>query len=362
MRKKITKLSAVLSAFKTAATLYFVLAVLQSCQKNDKVLPGKLDRSASTSSTLSAPSVSNLYEVNTFFQGYPALDNAFRLCKAADNTLYATSSGAKKVYKISNTAVVTDLATFADGSNLIGVKAGEQGSVYAAVWGENSIVKIDKNGHKTKVQVSIGLKNPYDVAIGPDSTLYIADSGNDRIVKVTKNGIASVLAGKTSVEGTADGQGQNARFVLISNIRYASDNTIWVLDADPSTHVSGKSLRKITLDGNVTTFYKVTKVGVQTGIVDFAPSKKDKNFDPTMKENFFLITLNFPDSGNTEYKISHLSADKVETTIVPYNTGEYKDGSADQAVIVGANGIAVAPNGIFLTDGGSSIRKISRKL
>jgi hypothetical protein len=362
MKKTTTTLRAKSSAFKAATVLVFSLAILQACQKNDKVTPSNLNKLAAANSALSAPSVSNLYEVSTFFQGYPALDNVFRLCKASDNTLYATSPGAKKVYKISNTAVVSDLATFADGSNLIGVKAGEQGTVYVAVWGENSIVKIDKNGHKTTVPVSIGLKHPYDVAIGPDSTLYIADTGNNRIVKVTKSGVATILAGKTGTEGDADGQGQNARFVLVSNIRFAADNTIWVLDADPTNHVSGKSLRKITLDGKVSTFYKVAKVGAQTGIVDFAPSKKDKNFDPTMKENFFLITLNFPDLGNTEYKISHLSAEKVETTIVPYNSGEYKDGPADEAVLAAPSGIAVAPTGIFLTDANSAIRKISRKL
>jgi len=347
---------------KVIAAFIFTLTALQSCQKNEKLLPNKIEKNAVAKNKLSAASVADLYEVSTFFQGYPALDNVFRLCKAADNTLYATSAVAGKVYKITNTAVVSDLATFPWQSNLIGIKAGEQGTVYVAVYAENKIVKIDKNGKKTTVQVSIGLNKPSDVAIGPDSTLYITDQGNRRIVKVTKNGVASILAGKTGIAGDTDGKGGNARFVYASNIRYAADNTLWVLDADPKTLIFGKSLRKITLDGTVTTFYKITKLGVQTGMIDFAPAKKDKNFEPASKENFFLITHNVTNEGQFEYKISHLSSAKVETTIMPYREPGYQDGPADQAILSGPSGIAITSSGIFLADANSAIRKISRKL
>ncbi|MBD1365096.1 hypothetical protein IDJ77_14840 [Mucilaginibacter sp. ZT4R22] len=350
------------AGLKAIAVITFSLITLQACQKAERVTPNKIDKSAISLSALSEPSASSLYEVSTFFQGYPALDNLFRLCKSADNTLYATSAATNKVYKISTTAVVSDLTTFPAGSNLIGVKAGAEGSVYVAVYNANQIVKVDRLGHKTPVPVSIGLNKPSDVAIGPDSTLYIADEGNNRIVKVTKSGVATILAGKTGIKGTADGKGGNARFVRITNIRFAADNNVYVLDADPLSNISGKSLRKITSDGTVSTFFKVTKIGNQTSIIDFAPAKKDKNFDPVMKENFFLITTNFRNDGVIEYKISHLSSGKIETTIVPYNHGEYKDGPADEAVLAAPSGIAIVYNGIYLTDANSAIRKVSRKL
>jgi hypothetical protein len=285
------------------------------------------------------------------------------MCRAADNTLYVTSGVARKVYKITPTAQVSDLATFPPASNIIGVKAGANGTVYVAVYFENRIAKIDKNGVVKTVPVSIALNKPFDLAIGPDSTLYIADLGNNRVVKVTKNGIGSVLAGQTGVEGAADGKGRNARFVFVSNIRYAADNTLWVLDGDPDTHSFGKSLRKITLDGQVSTFYTVDKkAGWYTNFVDFAPAKRDKNFNPTIKENFFLITNNYNIAhGPLQSKISHLSFDKVETTIGPVHDIGYQDGPADQAKLVAPTGIAVTPVAIFVTDGNAAIRKIFRK-
>ncbi|MFA6083264.1 hypothetical protein [Mucilaginibacter sp.] len=343
---------------KAISALLFSLIALQACQKDNKLI----DENKQLTSTFSSSSIGSLYEVSTFFQGYPALDNLFRICRDADNNLYATSAVAGKVYKITNTAMVSDLPTFPSASNIIGVKAGAKGTVYVAVYAENRVVKIDKNGLVTTIPVSIGLNKPSDVAIGPDSTLYITDQGNRRIVKVTKNGVASILAGKTGVEGAADGKGTNARFVYASNIRYAADNTLWVLDADPATHIFGRSLRKITLDGTVSTFYKVTKLGIQTSFVDFAPAKRDKNFDPTSKENFFLITNNVTLQGVFQYKISHLSSEGIETTIMPFHEAGYQDGPADQAILSGPNGIAVTTFGIFLADGNSAIRKISRKL
>ncbi|MBE9586621.1 hypothetical protein IM792_19385 [Mucilaginibacter sp. JRF] len=342
----------------TLIALALIISVFQACKKES---PVSESINAEKLASQTRASVSDNYVVSTFFEGYPALDNAFRLCRSANGTLYASSAFANKIYKITTNAVVSDQAILPAGSNVIGVKAGESGTTYAALYAENRVVKIDRNGVITTVPVSLALKNPADVAIGPDSTLYICDAGNKRIVKVTPSGTATVLAGKTGVAGTADGKGANARFIFAINIRYASDNTLWVTDVDPVSHAPGKTLRKITLDGTVTTFFTVPSSGVQTGIVDFAPAKRDKNFNVSSRVNFFVVTSNVPSSGGLEHKISHLSFDGTETTIVPFNSGEYTDGPAGQAIFGAPQGIAVTPEAIFVTDG-SKIRKISKKL
>jgi hypothetical protein len=354
---------------KTLNKKLFVLAgaltamfFLQNCKKDNPSLPQTANELPATlNQTSSLASVSNIYEVTTLVKG-PNLDQPLRLCSAANGMLYASSASNDKIYGITQAGVISTKAILPAGSNVLGLKAGENGTVYAALVLLNKIVKIDKNNRVTNIPVSIGLNHPFDLAIAPDSTLYIADLENRRIVKLTHNGTATILAGKTGVSGSADGTGANARFNNIMNIRYAADGNLWVTDNDSPTSNDGQKLRKITLNGTVTTFFRLTKTEPNATISDFAVAKRDKSFNVTGPENFFLAKRMFNSNGDLLTMVSHLSNTGVETAITPYTQG-YMDGPANQAKFYLATGITVKPYGIFVADQVNfAIRVIKPKL
>jgi hypothetical protein len=355
---------------KTLNKKVFVLACaliatfcLQNCKKDQPSLPqtaaNKL--SASLNQTNGLPSVSELYEVTTLVKG-TNLNHPLRLCSAANGMLYASSPVNDNIYGITQAGVTSIKAILPAHSNVLGLKAGESGTVYGALVLTNNIVKIDKNNHVTNIPVSIGLNQPFDLAIGPDSTLYIADLGNRRIVKLTRNGTATILAGKTGVCGNADGNGANARFNNITNIRYAADNKLWVVDNNSPGSSFGQKLRKVTLDGTVTTFFRLSPTERNVSISDFAVAKRDKEFNATGKENFFLEKKMFDSKAGQLNMVSHLSNTGVETVISPYSKG-YMDGTGGQAQFFDVGGITVKPYGIFVADVTNfAIRVIKRKL
>ncbi|NCD71131.1 NHL repeat-containing protein [Mucilaginibacter agri] len=353
---------------KSVGLIFIFLAGLlfQNCKKEQVGPAESTPNSLATSSVNSLPSVSSLYEVSTIYKSSVPPD---RICSSSDGTLYFSVPYNNTIYQLTQTGKATLMATLPnDGTgttDVFGIKAGESGTVYAAMINAGKIVKIDAKKHVSYPPVSIGLNHPYDVAIGPDSTLYIADTENRRIVKLTSNGTATILAGKTGVGGNADGIGANARFNKISSIRYAADGNIWVVDAnvtDDFPFVNGSKLRKITPNGTVTTFFKLSDPNAS--IVDFAPAKRDKKFNVTAPENFFLIKLlrNPDDQFDLQTMISHVSNTGVETAIVPYGNGN-TDGPAEQASFNYASGITVKPNGIFIADyGNSAVRVIKPRL
>ncbi|MDB5062729.1 MAG: hypothetical protein JWP67_2572 [Mucilaginibacter sp.] len=355
---------------KTLNKKVFVLAgaltvafFLQTCKKDQALLPQTATNELSTTLNQigSLASVSELYEVTTLVKG-TSLNHPLRLCSAANGMLYASSPVNDKIYGITQAGVISTKAILPAHSNIVGLKAGESGTVYAALVITNSIVKVDKNNHVTNIPVSIGLNHPVDLAIGPDSTLYIADTDNHRIVKLTRNGTATILAGKTGICGNADGTCANARFNNITNIRYAADNTLWVIDSNSPSSSFGQKLRKVTLNGTVTTFYRLGPSEGNVSISDFAVAKRGKEFNATGKENFFLGKKLFDSKAGQLNMVSHLSDTGIETVISPYSKG-YMDGTGGQAQFFDVGGITVKPYGIFIADVTNfAIRVIKRRL
>lgn len=349
--------------FKLGAPALIVLGfcIVQSCAKKENVIPQNTVKINQQSLAVAdTGSVSGLYKVSSFVYQKLDLYNAYRICRSEDSTFYVTDGNVNKLFKISPKGAVSVMTTFNPNSFPSGLKAGANGSVYVALAGENRIVKIDRNGVQKTVPVSLSLNSPIDLAIAPDSSLYIADFNNARVLKINRMGVTSVFAGKTGVRGRADGTGENARFVHPFGIRYATDGKIWLLDYDPKELFYGKTLRSISLGGMVSTFYTIKKIGNSTGIVDFAPSQKDKNFNPTKRDNFFLLYLNITSQSTFQYKVSHLSYTGVETTIVPYHDAGDTYGPATGSSLFYPNGLAVTFGGIYLA-GAYAISKISRQ-
>jgi streptogramin lyase len=90
-------------------------------------------------------------------------------------------------------------------------------------------------------------KNAHDVAVAADGSIYVADQGNHMIRKIDANGDVTSYAGAGTV-GSADGTLTTATFNNPTGVCFNSTGEMFVAD------YSNNKIRKIDLQGNVTTF------------------------------------------------------------------------------------------------------------
>ena len=94
---------------------------------------------------------------------------------------------------------------------------------------------------------SASFSNPMGVAVDSSGNVYIADSRNNLIRKITPDGDVSTFAG-SSKQGSADGKGIKASFFFPTALATDIKGNVYVAD----THNS--LIRRITPDGTVSTF------------------------------------------------------------------------------------------------------------
>lgn len=94
--------------------------------------------------------------------------------------------------------------------------------------------------------------SPHDVVLDPEGNLLVADTFNSAIRKITPDGTVSTWAGGLSQQGTIDGYRTDARFKEPRRLALAPDGTLFVADTGTST------IRRIGPDGRVTTYAGTT--------------------------------------------------------------------------------------------------------
>jgi hypothetical protein len=141
-----------------------------------------------------------------------------------------------------------------------GVATDGAGNVYVADSGNSTIRKITPTGVVTTLAGSAGVIGnadgtgaaarfsvPVGVATDDAGDVYVADVGNDTIRKITPAGVVATLAGSAGVQGSADGTGAAARFMLPQGVATDGAGNVYVADLGNST------IRKVTAAGVVTT-------------------------------------------------------------------------------------------------------------
>jgi sugar lactone lactonase YvrE len=150
-------------------------------------------------------------------------------------------------------------------ANMRGLVVASTGSVF--VVSGHMIQEMDLNstvttfagstaaGYQDGSGASALFNRPIGLAIDAADNLYVADSNNAVVRKITPQGMVSTLAGSAGVQGSANGMGTTARFILP-----------WAIASDPAGNVYlgdafDFTVRKITPDGMVTTVAGVSGSG-----------------------------------------------------------------------------------------------------
>ena len=141
-----------------------------------------------------------------------------------------------------------------------GVAVDSAGNVYVADQANHTIRKVTTNGVVTTLAGLAGsygsadgngnaarFNNPNGVAVDGTGNVYVADTGNNTIRKMTPAGIVMTLAGLGGSAGSTNGTGSSARFNHPTALAVDGAGNVYVADTWNQT------IRKLTQDGAVTT-------------------------------------------------------------------------------------------------------------
>ena len=181
--------------------------------------------------------------------------------------LYVADTLNSTVRKITPARVVTTVAGAgrtrgsADGTGAaarfdqpFGIAVDDNGNLFVSDASANTIRKITSAGVVTTLAGRAGTNGstdgagtdarflvPYAMSVDGSGNVFVVDHGNHTIRKITSSGVVSTLA------GSSDGRGTNARFRYPSGVAVGRDGTVYVADTD------NQVIKSITADGEVAT-------------------------------------------------------------------------------------------------------------
>ena len=154
-------------------------------------------------------------------------------------------------------------ATSAQFNNPLNVLVDPRGGVYLTDYGNSSIRKIFPDGSVNSITgngsagfsgdggsaIGAQLSSPHEIALDSAGNLYIADTANARVRRIDKSGNISTFAGTGTRGYSGDGgPAISANLTLPTGVAVDSKGNVYIADGGNS------SVRKVTPDGNISTF------------------------------------------------------------------------------------------------------------
>ncbi len=278
----------------------------------------------------------------------------------SNNNLYVADYFTSIIRKITPQGGVTTFAGdrtigFADGIgtnarfyNPRGVAVDSNDNVYVADTENNCIRKITPQGAVSifaggvrqagftdGIGTNARFNNPRGVAVDSFDNIFVADHYNHLIRKITPQGEVTTFAGNR-IEGFVNGFRTNSRFNHPISIAIDSNDNLYVSD------YNNNEIRKITPDGEVSTYPTSSMVGFADGINTIAKTNRpigividsDDNVYLADTQNHRIRKINY--SKDTEIIIGDSNLNTIIKYILESNT----------KVVLGYNNIFDNPKGI----------------
>ncbi|MDX6288959.1 MAG: hypothetical protein QOH42_758 [Blastocatellia bacterium] len=188
--------------------------------------------------------------------------------------------------------------------------------------------------------------DPFGVAINDDGVIFVADAGDsNRIRKITLDGSVSTFAG--SMEGYADGPGAQSAFNTPSGLAIDSKGSLLVADT------GNNRIRKISPEGVVSTLAGNGTAGYADGAAAQAQFNGPIGIAVDAPGNVYVA-----DTYND--RIRKITPDGNVSTVAGAGLG-YLDGPASSALFDTPCAIVVAANGVLIVadTGNQRLRKIA---
>jgi serine/threonine protein kinase, bacterial len=184
-----------------------------------------------------------------------------------------------------------------------------------------------------------------DMVADATGNLYVADPWNNRIRKISVTGDITTIAGSDAY-GFKEGNGTEAQFRFPGAIALDRQGNLYVAD------ISNYRIRKITPDGQVTTFAGSGEKGYEDG-------------DATRAQFYDLFNMVIDSHGNLyvgdSHRIRKISPQGIVSTLAGDILPGYVDGDAASAKFNFPRGLAIdSHDNIYIADTyNNRIRKIS---
>ncbi|KAI8911786.1 hypothetical protein EDD86DRAFT_124193 [Gorgonomyces haynaldii] len=240
------------------------------------------------------------------------LGDPYRIVFNRSDYMFVASYGGATVRVISPSGLVTTLA----GNGTAGTL---DGPVNTALFNKPAGVCIDTNGN-----------------------LFIVDYQNSNVRKITSNGIVSTFAGSLDgLSGQSDGIGSNANFTTPQDCAFDSQGNMFVTD------YGNNLIRKISSSGTVTTFAGNSTVSFADGIGLAASFNSPSGIAIDRSDVMYIV-----DKANN--RIRRVTADGNVTTFAGTGSAGGLDGDRLSATFNYPTSITIAPNGnLFIGDSGN---------
>ena len=206
------------------------------------------------------------------------------------------------------------------------------------------MLKINEFGTAKKLFPNLGEQEPR-ITMGGDPFAYSSNGTlvfiradqftSTKLFRLSADGTESFLAG--GAQGHADGRGEAARFgsLHFSGMTFGPDGALYLTD-------SGTMVRKVDMDGNVTTIAGSTERGYKDGKGSAARFSGAVGLTVTKDGTIYVAEY-----GNR--RIRKIAPDGTVSTIAGSGERGKKDGPALSATFESLSGVAVGPDGIVYT-------------
>lgn len=200
-------------------------------------------------------------------------------------------------------------------------------------------------GYVDGIGTQAQFRYPGGITIGNDDTIYVADCYNNCIRKISVDGTVTTLAGST-IAGLTNGIGLNAKFNFPTDVAVSNDGTVFVVDQ------GNHCVRKITTNGLVST-YAGSSQGFQDGNAIDAQFNTPVGLVITIDGTIYI-------GDQLNHRIRKITPDGIVSTFAGSTSG-LSDGNIINAKFNRPSFIAIDPNNNLIVSDtfNQRVRKIS---